>query len=368
MYWIGPDGSKTRFSETFTVTPGTAAHTYLDNRTIDATDSSFLRLETGHYFNDRLNPSVTRLPAMLYFPNGTTLTFERDTDAATTQPRRCTLETVNGNAVSAVHSTGTMAGNVVNLYDVLPTTDTLGRTIRFTTSEDTQTIQLTDANGEPQTYRINWGSVMYRGPSDPSSATASPVDMVESIDLPNGQSYEFFYNSNGGLQTVTLPTGGRILYTYFNPGNSAQWFVHFRFVYPDGDTSGTPEESWSFGYDAGRPEGTPASEQGPDPARTTVSNPDSGATHHYFTNGLETKIEFKTFSDVLKQTVEKIWSSGDNPRINSVKTTLPNGKVRKVDYTYDSFTDSSNNPATYNNVSGEAYFDWGTGTNACCVW
>ena len=120
MYWIGPDGSKTRFSETFTVTPGTAAHTYLDNRTIDATDSSFLRLETGHYFNgDPDELTTTRKPAILYFPNGTTLTFERDTDAGTVQPRRWTMETVNGNAVSAVGSTGTMAGNGVNLYDVL---------------------------------------------------------------------------------------------------------------------------------------------------------------------------------------------------------------------------------------------------------
>ena len=119
IYWIGPDGSKTRFSDTVTVPSGTAAHTYLDNRTLDAADSSFLRLETGHYFNGRLNPSETRKPAILYFPNGTTLTFERDTDSATEQPLRWKLATANGNTVSAVDATGTMAGTEVNLYDLL---------------------------------------------------------------------------------------------------------------------------------------------------------------------------------------------------------------------------------------------------------
>ena len=371
IYWIGPDGSKTRFSDTVAVASSTASHTYLDNRTIDATDSSFLRLETGHYFNDRLNPSVTRLPAILYFPNGTTLTFERDTDSATTQLRRWTLGTANGNTVSAVDSTGTMAGNDVNLYDVLPTTDTLGRTITFTTSGNTQTIQLPAAAGESRTYRINWGSEMYQGPyleSDPSLATASSVDMVQSIDLPNDQSYQFSYDTSGRLQTVTLPTGGRIVYTYYNPNNSAHWFVRTRTVYPDGPDTVASAEYWNFGYDPGRPVGTPIAERGPAPAKATVIDPTGAAMRHYFTDNLETKVETRTAvdpgtsTDRILQTVEQVWSAAPNPRVTSVKTTLPNGKVRKVDYTYDSFTDSSNKTVTYNNVTEEEYFDWGAGT------
>ena len=261
----------------------------------------------------------------------------------------------------------------MNLYDVLPTTDTLNRTITFTSNENTQTIELPSGTGESRTYRINWSSVMYRGPyleSVPSSATASSVDMVQSIDLPNGQSYDFSYDTDGRLQTLTLPTGGRIVYGYFQPGGSTHWFVHSRTVYPDGDTSGTSGESWTFGYAPGRPVGTPDAEGGPTPATATVRDPTGAAMRHYFTDNLETKVETTTAVDPttasikILQTVEQIWeNTRDNPRVKTVKVTLPNGKVRKVDYTYHSFTDSNNNTVTYNNVIGEAYFDFGDGTN-----
>ena len=71
-------------------------------------------------------------------------------------------------------------------------------------------------------------------------------------------------------------------------------------------------------------------------------DPTGGSMRHYFNDNLDTKVDPTTAGIKLLQTMEQAWSAAPNPHVNSVKVTLPDGKVRKVDYTDDSFTDSNN--------------------------
>lgn len=61
----------------------------------------------------------------------------------------------------------------------------------------------------PQTYKQLFSTEL-NGASD---ATFTPVG-VTSVQLPNGQQYQFYYNSYSELARVVLPTGGAVEYDY----------------------------------------------------------------------------------------------------------------------------------------------------------
>lgn len=105
----------------------------------------------------------------------------------------------------------------------------------------------TDPDYSEQSYTY----VVGRGQS--GAATFNPVVLAE-IDLPNGQSYRFFYNAYGELDKVIYPTGGYQRYqhgTVATLGGATVPYVQgtrgmiSRWVSPNG-TGGTDEAQWQY--------------------------------------------------------------------------------------------------------------------------
>lgn len=133
-------------------------------------------------------------------------------------------------------------GNMINFYYTGPFTppykiaDSLNREVFFDFSSNSvypywrlNQIRFKGFGGTSRTIKIfyaNLGSVLRSGYSllSPSQLfpemdsipppSAFPEDLVSSVQLPNGRSYQFRYNPYRELARVTLPTGGAIEYDY----------------------------------------------------------------------------------------------------------------------------------------------------------
>ena len=72
-----------------------------------------------------------------------------------------------------------------------------------------------------------------------------PYTFLSSIQLPNGTSYSFTYNTWGELSQVTLPSGGTISYTWQNVGSPTGSSVSIRTRTLD-PRDGTPARTWTY--------------------------------------------------------------------------------------------------------------------------
>ena len=123
--------------------------------------------------------------------------------------------------------------------------DTVGRTITFSKSTSgtttTETYTMTDSNGASKVYTITWNNVSARTPDNTQNIT---VQMVTAVGLPNGRSYQFQYDGNGYLTTLTFPSGAYIRYTYTFPTDdsvvNSGWWVVTRSVSSDGTVPSVP--------------------------------------------------------------------------------------------------------------------------------
>lgn len=147
-------------------------------------------------------------------------------------------------------------------------TDSLNRqvTISYATSVGSyDLIALKGFGGAPRTLKVYQSSLHDALRSDFSQlnlsqlfpelngayATPNNPPVISAVELPNGQSYHFYYNSYGELARVVLPTGGAIEYDYAagltdgaasgvivipNNFKSVYRRVIERRVYPDGAT------------------------------------------------------------------------------------------------------------------------------------
>jgi RHS repeat-associated protein len=130
--------------------------------------------------------------------------------------------------------------------------DTLGRTpVLTTTSGNNIYYDVLAYNGTRSRYTVTTEAVFYHTAFDQSgvpSEGGGDFPAIQSIQLPDGSSYSFTYDSGttagkyGELTSVTLPTGGVIEYSYTNFLDSFQnenrW-VHTR-VKDGGTTTFTP--------------------------------------------------------------------------------------------------------------------------------
>src|SRR5262249_38065512 len=112
--------------------------------------------------------------------------------------------TLNGNSLTATDATQSMTQNGTGLRDGIPLNDTVGRSISYSKTGNTETITVLDSNNQSKTYTVNWVLVPGRSPADDVDITTLGV---QSIGLPNGRSYQFTYNSKGYVERVTLPSG-----------------------------------------------------------------------------------------------------------------------------------------------------------------
>jgi hypothetical protein len=108
-------------------------------------------------------------------------------------------------------------------------TDTLNRTLVTVTNGSGYTIYaVTDSNGAAQNYRVDYTTMStatnYCGslnhpPLWTCNETTSNLQVPSKLTLPDNQTYQFawFQNTPGELESITLPTGATITYSYSTP-------------------------------------------------------------------------------------------------------------------------------------------------------
>jgi RHS repeat-associated protein len=332
------------------------------------------------FANDPLTPS-----GYLYLRDGTR--YRIDNGVVTSMRDR------NGNEIS-------FSGDLI--------TDAAGRKIRVSPSG----ISFLDTAGNTRkTIQVNfaWMDTVLRPDFSILNYTelfpgldASPTDfndlVVSSVVLPNGQTYQFKYNSYGELARVVLPTGGAIEYDYAAGVVGADvsgvvWQTHQiyrrvveRRVYPNGGSGNTYESRTTYP----RPEHTnPDGTIGNDGV-VTVDHLDLGQNllaeekHYYFGSAaisfanvignptlypdFKEGKEYKTEegSPALRR-VENVWGQNtpvswwvgssdqgpaNNPHItDSTVTLLDTNQVSAQHYDYDQ----------YNNKTTVKEYDYGSG-------
>lgn len=100
-------------------------------------------------------------------------------------------------------------GGVERILKVRRTT--LQAALRHTRSYDSQTTKL---------YSDLFPTIFNEGFGSTVNVTYNPDDVVSAVELPDGRSYQLFYNEYNELARVVLPTGGAIEYDYTAPSES----------------------------------------------------------------------------------------------------------------------------------------------------
>ena len=240
-------------------------------------------------------------------------------------------------------------------------------------------------------YKFCYATVAVNIPGDGDTIVGKTqnISKIQSIVLPNGQTWNFQYNDPGDgstyngkpvnygtLTQITLPTGGTISYTFSTVGpmtstcqNTGRW-VATRVLNAN---DGTGSHTWSYSYTYG--------------SSTTVTDPLGNYAVHTFSKlaGACSLYEIETQSyqagGALLKTVSTAYqysqSQNSHDPVNVVPTTItttwPNGKTAAVTKSYDagySYIDYLGN-STFNGVADvgiygkvltEADSDYGQGS------
>lgn len=275
-------------------------------------------------------------------------------------------------------------GNIVTVAATssgFSVTDTLGRTVLATSGFGTTGNTIT-VSGLAQPYTVTWGTttapyepgVTSHSPSNLGCATAmgnagtNPV--VAAIALPNGQQFQFSYDSTYGLLSkITYPGGGYISYSwapntqsefgaFTGPNNSPQACTYtydnaelaHRYVSFDGVTI-AEQQDFSYAPTTWNPNDFTVwtSKQTTvtthDLVRgtsfqtiytyTPVSVPNASPdlpSHFAAQIPMEQTIVYKDTSGNTLRTVNKTWYN--QYEIQSEQTTLDNGQTSQVNYTW----------------------------------
>jgi RHS repeat-associated protein len=284
-------------------------------------------------------------------------------------------------------------------------TDTLGRKLGF------------DSGGQQLNFQVEWVNLTL----STSFPTAEPypahcnfnqsgnigMNSIKKITLPNGLSYEFFYetwwdtgnptaqNPYGEVTKVRLPTGGYIKYkwaTIAQMDEGPEGAPNFIDCTPLLDArvlverrvseDGASEQVWQYSYDT-------------QAGTTTVTDPVGNVEIHWFTNDkirLEWRVEYRQGPSTPLRRVETNWASDTGPifarqyspgqeafgltgifdlgprnyrTIRQTTTLLDTNQVSKTETDYDcfnysiiggSFTDCRDNPTQVRE------YNWGTGS------
>ena len=96
----------------------------------------------------------------------------------------------------------------------------------------------------------NFKGIVERSSHDPGSEPTVPATLLSAVVLPNGEAYTFAYDQYLSLQTVTLPTGGSVNYTWQNvrldrfvTNTPVSRALKTRTVNP---SNGQPSETWTY--------------------------------------------------------------------------------------------------------------------------
>ncbi len=182
--------------------------------------------------SDGGTPSVTG-------PDGTTYVWNQYLDPACSETSDfcfgnppSLIEDRNGNRINlqvTTSSTPAPQPNFIFNYS-LNVTDTAGRPVVKATNFGQNGSTITVA-GDPAPYTLNWENFTYNGYSlnvqnestlpgncptaNPQHTGSQTENVISSIELPNGQSYSFTYDSTYGMiSRINYPSGGYVRYVY----------------------------------------------------------------------------------------------------------------------------------------------------------
>ncbi len=215
-------------------------------------------------------------------------------------------------------------------------------------------------NGVNVPYKFCYATVSINiAPQNPNfNGYSGTMTKLQSILLPNGQTWNFSYNDPGDgstyngspvnygtLTQVTLPTGGTLSYTYVagvSPGfeNAGRWVASRSMNSNDG----TGTHTWTYSY-------TPINNGQEDTGWTTqVTDPLGNYVVHTLNYGgvfsaYETQTQYYQSGGTLLKTVTTAYSGSISRNVatgmvnvvpTQVTTTWPNGQTATVTKTYDS--------------------------------
>jgi RHS repeat-associated protein len=296
------------------------------------------------------------------------------------------MEDRNGNRVTY---------NLDSYYNTITVSDTLGRTAA-TLSAVSSSLSTVSVSGLANPYQITRGNQYFYMPSPgqtfmqqqsgqycqtgPIPALNGYEDVPTSITLPNGQSYQFTYDSTYGLLTqITYPTGGWVKYTWgvnsradliilpdtLNDPAACQWTydvpaVTERQVSFDGSTvalTQTFSYSTNFYPSVGQPyktttvtttdnlrNSTTVTDYNYNPV-TTPSGPNDN-TYYAGEVPVEGRVQYYDGSSNLQRTVNKTWSDASLMTCESV---TQGGITMRTDYS----------PGAGVPLSNKKEWDWG---------
>lgn len=237
-------------------------------------------------------------------------------------------------------------------------------------------------NGGSLQYLFCFVSVPINLPPEGSAGGVSlpPVNVVQSITLPNGQSWQFAYQdtdggtfagqptSFGSLTQITLPTGGTISYAYAT-GSGATCDLYSRWVTSRtvNANDGTGPHTWTYSYGS----------------TTVVTDPLGNDTVHTVwgpCTSYDTSTQYyqgHQSGGTLLKTVATAYQSFSGPNSllptieipTQVTTTWPNNQVTQTAKAYDAgftyipyeLTGLQNGTVTYGKVISQTDYDYGTG-------
>jgi RHS repeat-associated protein len=239
-------------------------------------------------------------------------------------------------------------------------------------------------NGQNATYTFCYASIAYTYPSIAGPGGSTPggggtATKLQSIVLPDGQSWQFQYNDVvAGLTQITLPTGGTISYTYttenptscsIQPSLSGRW-VASRTVNAN---DGTGAHTWTYTYNLSSSSAVVTDPLGNDVVHTFGYNVGCVAYEtqtQYYQGSHTSGTLLKTVNTSYSGSVE---SSNTAPYLGinvvpvSVSTVWPNGQTSTVTKSYDSgfnFVNYEGNVTAngiYGKVVTETESDYGNG-------
>ncbi len=152
-----------------------------------------------------------------------------------------------------------------------------------------ESVTLATFDGGTATYDLVYQSPQCEliKPNTINGPFVEPYSCLERVDLPDGSSFGFSYNSRGNLTVAELPTRGRLEYSYTlwtldrdqPPGAEPAWFVRVQGVATKSivDWDGTPLGTFQYGSTVELDGG---------PRRVRVTDPAGNLTVHYFNRGL----------------------------------------------------------------------------------
>lgn len=351
--------------------PDGNAHT-MSVSTAEAFDSYGLACTAGGYYE----ADVAQNGPVL---SGSPFSGYSQTDADGT-----TYEAAAGNVSGQIEDRN---GNLININPnscctgAFSYSDTTGRVILSSSGFGSGTTTL-QSRKFANPYTVHWGTASFNYtvnitnvPNDPRAINCSSfpatqsvtgsVPAIQSITLPNGQSYLFTYDPTyGRVSKVTYPSGAYVRYVWGMRQNinnfgivgqgytcviyASEPVITDRYVSPDGTTE---TEHQHFTYSSYYPNFTPSTTEVD--TDLTTNQVVRTVTYNYTTaNGdfvpfdvqrygtppfIETTIVYSSGSSTLR-TVTKTWHNDDPRELASVKTTLEDGSTAsETDYCYNSF-------------------------------